>query len=65
MISAMGATGTAEWARPTLVPTGFPPSIAFGNAVGAPVAIPVPLVGFEQSYLGPPIDGNKYAGAKR
>jgi invasion protein IalB len=31
------------------------------NAAGAPAAFPVPLVGFEQSYLGAPVDSKKYA----
>ncbi len=35
------------------------------NASGAPAAFPVPLVGFEQSYSGPPVDSQKYSEARR
>src|SRR5262245_42370483 len=35
------------------------------NAAGAPAAFPVPLVGFEQSYAGPPVDSQKYSEARR
>jgi len=35
------------------------------NAAGAPAAFPVPLVGFEQSYAGPPVDSKKYSEARR
>jgi Invasion associated locus B (IalB) protein len=35
------------------------------NAAGAPAAFPVPLVGFEQSYGGPPVDSKKYSEARR
>ena len=35
------------------------------NAAGAPAAFPVPLVGFEQSYSGPPVDSQKYSEARR
>jgi len=35
------------------------------NAAGAPAAFPVPLVGFEQSYAGPPVDAKKYSEARR
>lgn len=35
------------------------------NATGAPAAFPVPLVGFEQSYAGPPVDSQKYSEARR
>ena len=32
---------------------------------GAPAAFPVPLVGFEQSYAGAPVDAKKYGEARR
>ena len=35
------------------------------NAAGAPAAFPVPLVGFEQSYAGAPVDPKKYSEARR
>src|SRR5215475_4597649 len=35
------------------------------NAAGAPAAFPVPLVGFEQSYGGAPVDPKKYSEARR
>ena len=35
------------------------------NAAGAPAAFPVPLVGFEQSYGGAPVDPQKYSEARR
>ncbi|HEX2335984.1 MAG TPA: invasion associated locus B family protein, partial [Hyphomicrobiaceae bacterium] len=35
------------------------------NATGAPAAFPVPLVGFEQSYGGAPVDAKKYSEARR
>src|SRR5262245_9168739 len=35
------------------------------NAAGAPAAFPVPLVGFEQSYAGAPVDSQKYSEARR
>jgi invasion protein IalB len=35
------------------------------NAAGSPAAFPVPLVGFEQSYGGPPVDSKKYSEARR
>jgi invasion protein IalB len=35
------------------------------NATGAPAAFPVPLIGFEQSYSGPPVDSQKYSEARR
>jgi len=35
------------------------------NAAGTPAAFPVPLVGFEQSYAGAPIDSKKYSEARR
>ncbi|MFZ0850076.1 MAG: invasion associated locus B family protein, partial [Hyphomicrobiaceae bacterium] len=35
------------------------------NATGAPAAFPVPLVGFEQSYAGAPVDAKKYGEARR
>jgi invasion protein IalB len=35
------------------------------NATGAPAAFPVPLVGFEQAYAGPPVDPQKYSEARR
>lgn len=35
------------------------------NAAGAPVAFPVPLNGFEQSYAGQPVDSAKYSEARK
>lgn len=35
------------------------------NAGGAPVAFPVPLTGFSESYGGPPIDTKKYSEARK
>jgi invasion protein IalB len=35
------------------------------NAGGAPVAFPVPLSGFAESYAGPPIDTKKYSEARK
>jgi invasion protein IalB len=35
------------------------------NAAGAPAAFPVPLIGFEQSYAGAPVDSKKYSEARR
>lgn len=35
------------------------------NAAGAPVAFPVPLTGFEQSYAGNPVDNKQYGEARR
>jgi len=35
------------------------------NAAGSPAAFPVPLIGFEQSYGGPPVDSQKYSEARR
>jgi invasion protein IalB len=35
------------------------------NATGAPVGFPVPLVGFEQSYSGPPVDNKQYGEARK
>ena len=35
------------------------------NAGGAPVAFPVPLTGFAESYGGPPIDTKKYSEARK
>jgi len=35
------------------------------NATGSPAAFPVPLVGFDQSYAGPPVDSQKYSEARR
>jgi invasion protein IalB len=35
------------------------------NATGAPAAFPVPLIGFEQSYAGAPVDAKKYSEARR
>ncbi len=35
------------------------------NAAGAPVGFPVPLVGFDQSYAGAPVDAQKYSEARK
>jgi len=35
------------------------------NAGGQPVGFPVPLVGFEQAYAGPPVDNVQYGEARR
>ena len=35
------------------------------NAAGAPVGFPVPLVGFEQSFAGAPVDNKQYGEARR
>jgi invasion protein IalB len=35
------------------------------NAGGAPVAFPVPLTGFDQSYTGAPVDNKQYGEARR
>jgi len=35
------------------------------HAAGAPAAYPVPLVGFEQAYAGPPVDPKKYGEQRR
>jgi invasion protein IalB len=35
------------------------------NAAGAPVGFPVPLVGFDQSYAGAPVDNKQYGEARR
>jgi invasion protein IalB len=35
------------------------------NASGQPVAFPVPLVGFDQSYAGEPVDAKQYGEARR
>jgi invasion protein IalB len=35
------------------------------NAAGAPVGFPVPLVGFDQSFAGAPVDNKQYGEARR
>jgi invasion protein IalB len=35
------------------------------NAAGAPVGFPVPLVGFDQSYSGAPVDAKQYSEARK
>jgi len=35
------------------------------NAAGAPVGFPVPLVGFDQSYAGAPVDNKQYGEARK
>jgi invasion protein IalB len=35
------------------------------NAAGAPVGFPVPLVGFDQSYAGAPVDAKQYSEARK
>jgi invasion protein IalB len=35
------------------------------NAAGAPVGFPVPLIGFDQSYAGAPVDAKQYSEARK
>jgi hypothetical protein len=66
MVFAINATGIARWARPTLAPAAFEvPIAAFDNLASAVAAFPVPLVGFEHSYVGPPVDSKKYSENRR
>jgi invasion protein IalB len=64
---AAGCTGEVE-AKPDLIADlkkgGGIILYAINNA-GSPVGFPIPLAGFEQAYVGAPIDNKKYAEARK
>ena len=35
------------------------------NAGGTPIAFPVPLIGFDQAFAGPPMDNKQYTEARK